>query len=169
MPSTKSHLRPDHMPGDVVPREAEVVAAGRIDAALQQRGNGFRTGEAAAISFLSIRPPCTPHVVATCCKGRRKAPASLTSAIILGVEFSLAAVPCRVQHVVNAIQPTGEILFCERFLPDICSHPLWWNDLLFPEALFLDKAAKAVQFMLCQLYFRSEREKANLLAAPNQS
>ena len=33
------------MPGDVVPAEAEVVAAVRIDAALQQRGNGFRTGE----------------------------------------------------------------------------------------------------------------------------
>ena len=32
---------------DVVPREAEVVAAGRIDAALQQRGNGLRAGEAA--------------------------------------------------------------------------------------------------------------------------
>ena len=35
------------MPGDVVPTEAEDVAAGRINAALQQRGNGFRTGEAA--------------------------------------------------------------------------------------------------------------------------
>ena len=35
------------MLGDVVPTEAEVVAAVRIDAALQQRGNGFRTGEAA--------------------------------------------------------------------------------------------------------------------------
>ena len=43
----KSHLRPDHMPSDDVPAEAEVVAAGRIDAALQQRGNGFRTGKAA--------------------------------------------------------------------------------------------------------------------------
>ena len=32
---------------DVVPAEAEVVAARRIDAALQQRGNGFRTAEAA--------------------------------------------------------------------------------------------------------------------------
>lgn len=31
------------MPGDVVPTEAEDVAAGRINAALQQRGNGFRT------------------------------------------------------------------------------------------------------------------------------
>ena len=33
------------MPGDVVPTEVEVVAAVRIDAALQQRGNSFRTGE----------------------------------------------------------------------------------------------------------------------------
>ena len=32
---------------DIVPAEAEVVAARRIDAALQQRGNGFRTAEAA--------------------------------------------------------------------------------------------------------------------------
>ena len=40
-------MRPDHMPGDVVPAETEIVAAGRIDTALQQRGNGFRTGEAA--------------------------------------------------------------------------------------------------------------------------
>ena len=35
------------MSGDVVPAEAEVVAAVRIDAALQQRGYGFRAGEAA--------------------------------------------------------------------------------------------------------------------------
>ena len=35
------------MPGDVVPAEAEVVAVGRIDASLQQRGKGFRTDEAA--------------------------------------------------------------------------------------------------------------------------
>ena len=34
------------MPGNVVPAKAEVVAVGRIDAAFQQRGNGFRTGEA---------------------------------------------------------------------------------------------------------------------------
>ena len=47
MPSTKSHLRPNDMAFDVVPAEAEVVAAGRIDAAIQQRGNGFRTGDAA--------------------------------------------------------------------------------------------------------------------------
>jgi len=44
---TKSHRRPNHMPGDVVPAEAEVVAAGRIDATFQQRGNGLRTGETA--------------------------------------------------------------------------------------------------------------------------
>ena len=67
------------------------------------------------------------------------------------------------------MQPAGEILFREPFLPDICSHPLWRNDLRFPEALLFDKAAKAVQFMLRQLYIRSEREKGNLLAAPNQS
>ena len=35
------------MPGDVVPAKAEDVAAGRINAVLQQRGNGFRAGEAA--------------------------------------------------------------------------------------------------------------------------
>ena len=35
------------MPGDVVPAEAEVVAVQGIDAVLQQRGNGFRAGEAA--------------------------------------------------------------------------------------------------------------------------
>ena len=43
------------MPGDVVPAEAEVVAAGRIDAALQQRGNSFRTGETACgVSVVAI-------------------------------------------------------------------------------------------------------------------
>ena len=56
MPSTKSRLRPDHMPGDVVPAEAEVVAVGRINAAFQQRGNGFRTGEAASgVLVVAIR------------------------------------------------------------------------------------------------------------------
>ena len=55
MPSTKSYLRPHHMPGDVVPAEAEVVVAGRINAALQQRGNGFRAGEAACgVSVVAI-------------------------------------------------------------------------------------------------------------------
>ena len=48
MPSTKSHLRPNDMVFDVIPAEAEVVAVVRIDAALQQCGNGFRTGEAAS-------------------------------------------------------------------------------------------------------------------------
>jgi hypothetical protein len=43
------------MPGDVVPAEAEVVATGRIDAALQQRGNGFWTGEIAGGWFFSRR------------------------------------------------------------------------------------------------------------------
>ena len=44
------------MPGDVVPAKAEVVAAVRIDAALQQRGNGFRAGEAACgVSVVAIR------------------------------------------------------------------------------------------------------------------
>ena len=44
------------MPGDVVPGEAKVVAAGRINAALQQRGNGFRAGEAACgVSVVAIR------------------------------------------------------------------------------------------------------------------
>ena len=43
------------MPGDVVPAEAEVVAAVRIDAVLQQRGNGFRTGKAAGgVSVVAI-------------------------------------------------------------------------------------------------------------------
>ena len=44
------------MPGDVVPAEAEAVAAVRIDAVLQQRRNGFRTGEAASgVSVVAIR------------------------------------------------------------------------------------------------------------------
>ena len=43
------------MPGDVVPAEAEVVAAVRIDAVLQQRGNGFRAGETAGgVSVVAI-------------------------------------------------------------------------------------------------------------------
>ncbi len=41
----REDIRPGHMPGDVVPAEAEVVAAVRIDAVLQQRGYGFRAGE----------------------------------------------------------------------------------------------------------------------------
>ena len=44
------------MPGDVVPAEAEVVAAVRIDAALQQRGYGFRAGETSGgVSVVAIR------------------------------------------------------------------------------------------------------------------
>ena len=44
------------MPGDVVPGEAKVVTAVRIDAALQQRGNGFRTGKATGgVSVVAIR------------------------------------------------------------------------------------------------------------------
>ena len=44
------------MPSDVVPAEAKVVTAGRIDAALQQRGNGFRTGKAAGgVLVVAIR------------------------------------------------------------------------------------------------------------------
>jgi len=43
------------MPGDVVPTEAEDVAAGRINAALQQRGYGFRTGETSGgVSIVAI-------------------------------------------------------------------------------------------------------------------
>ena len=43
------------MPGDVVPTEAEDVAAGRINAALQQRGYGFRAGKTArGISVVAI-------------------------------------------------------------------------------------------------------------------
>lgn len=43
------------MPGDVVPTEAEDVAAGRINAVLQQRGYGFRTGETASgVSVVAI-------------------------------------------------------------------------------------------------------------------
>lgn len=107
--------------------------------------------------------------MATCCEGRRKAPALLKSAIVLGVVFSLAAVPRRVQPVVNAEHPAGEILFHEWLLPDICRYLLWRNDLLFTETLLFDKAAKSVQFTLRQFNFGSEREKADLLAAPNQS
>ena len=43
------------MPGDVVPAEAEVVTTGRIDAALQQRGKGFRAGKTArGVSVVAI-------------------------------------------------------------------------------------------------------------------
>ena len=56
MPSAKSPLRPHHMPGDVVPAEAEVGAVGRIDTAFQQRGNGFRAGKTTArgVSVVAI-------------------------------------------------------------------------------------------------------------------
>ena len=43
------------MPGDVVSAKAEVVAVQGIDAALQQRGYGFRTGKAACgVSVVAI-------------------------------------------------------------------------------------------------------------------
>ena len=60
-----SHLRPNDMAFDVVPREAEVVAAGRIDAALQQRGNGLRASKAAGgVLVVAIRE-IPEQVVAT--------------------------------------------------------------------------------------------------------
>ena len=67
------------------------------------------------------------------------------------------------------MQTSNEIPFRERFLPDICWHPFWRNDLIFPGALLFDKSAKAVKFVLRQLYFGSEREKTNLIATSNRS
>ena len=115
-------------------------------------------------------PLSSPHIMAARRKTRRKASDLFEHApTTLGITFSHTTVPCRVQTVINAMHPTGEILFCERLLPDICCHPLWRNDLIFPETFLFDKATKVGKFTLRMLYLWPEREKADFLATPDQS